>query len=51
MGGRIITAGSPPARYSNTAFFNSLRKRVMKQDFSWKKSATEYMELYDALVK
>ncbi len=35
--------------YSNTALLKQLRKRMMELDFSWDKSASEYIELYKSL--
>jgi starch synthase len=35
--------------YANTAHLKRLRKRMMELDFSWDKSASEYIELYKSL--
>ncbi|MBO4277807.1 MAG: glycogen synthase [Clostridia bacterium] len=37
--------------YEDREFFEKLRKKVMRVDFSWKKSALEYIALYNTLVK
>ncbi|MFK7776091.1 MAG: hypothetical protein AB8F94_28475 [Saprospiraceae bacterium] len=35
--------------YNNTTAFNELRKKVMEIDFSWEKSAKDYVEIYKNL--
>lgn len=35
--------------YNNKKAWQSMMKRAMKEDFSWKNSAKEYMELYNSL--
>ena len=37
--------------YTDREFFEKLRKKVMRVDFSWKKSAADYAALYKSLVK
>ncbi|KAL9671884.1 hypothetical protein QQ045_009457 [Rhodiola kirilowii] len=37
--------------YDNREWFNSLRKNVMDQDWSWNRPALEYIELYHAAHK
>lgn len=39
------------AWYDGKEWFDSLRKRVMEQDWSWNRPALEYMELYHAARK
>ncbi|KAK9805611.1 hypothetical protein WJX72_007789 [[Myrmecia] bisecta] len=39
------------AWYNNRAWFHSLQKRVMLQDWSWNKPALDYIELYFAALK
>ncbi|XP_021766873.1 starch synthase 3, chloroplastic/amyloplastic-like [Chenopodium quinoa] len=39
------------AWYDAKEWFNTLRKRVMEQDWSWNRPALEYMELYHAAWK
>ncbi len=39
------------AAYARTDFWSELVKKVMRVDFSWKKSAKEYIALYDKLWK
>ncbi|GAV85018.1 Glycos_transf_1 domain-containing protein/CBM_25 domain-containing protein/Glyco_transf_5 domain-containing protein [Cephalotus follicularis] len=39
------------AWYDGREWFNSLCKRVMEQDWSWKRPALDYMELYHAARK
>jgi len=35
--------------YNNTKHLQQLRKRMMELDFSWNKSAAEYIALYESL--
>lgn len=35
--------------YNNTSTFNELREKIMKIDFSWEKSAKDYVEIYKEL--
>ncbi len=37
--------------YADPAFFSELRQRCMAQDFSWGKSANEYIRMYRAMLK
>ena len=37
--------------YHDREGFENLRKKVMRVDFSWKKSAKEYKELYEKIDK
>ena len=37
--------------FNNTAFFHTLRQRIMALDFSWQQSARKYIELYGELVE
>lgn len=37
--------------YANTEFFADLRNRCMAEDFSWGRSANEYIRLYRTLIK
>ena len=37
--------------YSDDYTFNAMRKSAMSADFSWKKSAKEYLKIYNELVK
>ena len=37
--------------YANPAFFAELRQRCMAEDFSWGRSANEYIRLYRSLLK
>lgn len=37
--------------YRNQSRFKRIRKRAMKLDFSWKKSAKEYVALYEKILK
>lgn len=37
--------------YANPEFFASLRRRCMEEDFSWGRSANEYIRLYKSLIK
>lgn len=37
--------------YSNTTNWTSIRRRTMKLDYSWNKSAKKYIELYKKLLK
>jgi len=36
-------------RYNDKALWSGLIRRVMRQDFSWDRSATEYVELYERI--
>ncbi len=36
--------------YDNPKVFKAIRKAIMKQDFSWEKSARIYKEMYESLV-
>jgi len=36
--------------YKNKDIWEKIVKSGMKQDFSWSKSAKEYMELYEKMV-
>ena len=36
--------------YHDKYTFNSMRKSAMQSDFTWKKSAEEYLKLYKSLV-
>ena len=37
--------------YQDKYVLNAMRKSAMEADFSWKKSAAEYLKLYKELVK
>ncbi|MDR4458614.1 starch synthase, partial [Bacillus tropicus] len=37
--------------YHNQPVWNQLVKQAMTEDYSWKKSALEYKELYKSLLK
>lgn len=38
-------------RYRNRTEWSNIQKRAMLQDFSWKKSAEEYLKVYQKLIK
>lgn len=37
--------------FDNKAFWQSMMKNAMKQDFSWEKSAKDYIDLYESVAK
>ncbi len=37
--------------YNNTQRYSKVLSRIMKLDFSWKRSAKEYEEMYKSLLK
>jgi hypothetical protein len=39
------------AWYNDRAWFHSLQRRVMEQDWSWNRPALDYIELYYGTVK
>ncbi len=46
-----ITVERAMQQYKDITHWNTLQKRVMRQDFSWDKSARKYLKLYQSLVR
>jgi len=45
----VQSVGRAVEVYANTALLQLLRKRMMALDFSWDRSAKEYIDLYQSL--